>query len=310
MKRKYNENESDARDSRNARAIKRAKFMEESKETQEIQGQEIKEVKEEKEGKISDKTEKTKLAKITEAIITPTKRAQAIIDYLVKAYKIDPDEIQVVGTGDSVYVPKLLDRCDFSDDIMEELSEEFNWLDPSDERAARNRAGQELGRVKACLRKYRVDEDGVVWKPRYGHYTGAVPLHKFASGELCKAEAPVAFQLCEVTDKIVNQETNHIIGTRYRNEDDNIAPHSDKYADLEENSYISSWSFGTTRDLVFEPVDGTRKRFKIALAHGAFFTMGPETNAAFKHSVPKSKTPIKERMSCIFRAVKTYVKSD
>ena len=45
----------------------------------------------------------------------------------------------------------------FSQMAMGKLAAEFKWLDPADKRAAHNRQGRPLGRVKACLRKYGDD---------------------------------------------------------------------------------------------------------------------------------------------------------
>lgn len=128
---------------------------------------------------------------------------------------------------------------------------------------------------------------------------------------LSETASPLTFILCEIIDLIVGQKNNHVIGTKYKNEEDNIARHSDKYADLVEGSFITSLSFGATRDLVFEPVTaGQGKRFTLALTDGALFIMGSRTNEMYTHCVPPSKTPTALRMSLIFRQVAKHVKTD
>lgn len=274
-------------------------------------------------------------------------RVEEIIERLVERFQVQRQDIRIVGAGDSVHVPNLLghlmsldlgkvfktclggqelpvqgDQLASWEPLCDRLEGEFNWLDPEDKRAARNRQSKPLGRMKACLRKPRPRprrgsgasasaQDDVMEMPYYGHYTGAVPLHKYASGPLTLADAPVAFGLCALTDAIVGQPNNHVIGTCYRSQSDHIPPHSDKYQDLVADSYISSWSFWATRSLVFTPVSGAdgqeeRKGFSIDLANGDFLAMGPATNAAYQHSIPPQDQVASERMSVIFRQVATH----
>jgi hypothetical protein len=136
-------------------------------------------------------------------------------------------------------------------------------------------------------------------------------MHKYASKELSEKDTPLTYLLCKLMNEITGQGNNHVIGTRYRNENDNIAPHSDKYGDLVQDSVITSLSFGATRELLFEPIAaGQGARFTIPLENGTLFIMGPRTNAMYTHCVPKSETPTLQRMSLIFRQVKKHVKTD
>ncbi len=88
----------------------------------------------------------------------------------------------------------------------------------------------------------------------------------------------------------------------------------DKYQDLVEDSFITSWSVGETRDLVFTPIkpktgptSTSIKGFTVPLQDGCLFVMGPTSNERYNHSVPVSKTAKGLRESYIFRAVETHV---
>jgi alkylated DNA repair dioxygenase AlkB len=257
----------------------------------------------------------------TKKASSPSSRVKRMIETLVSVFMIALQDIQIVGAGDSIFVPGFLQAVNALKEqypillelaeLMTELAKEFNWLNPADPRAAVNRQGKPMPREKSCKRKARVDANGSLTWPFYGNYPGSRPLHYYASGPLTKTDSPMAFMLCEIIDTVVGSKHNHVLGTKYRNESDQISKHSDKYQDLVEGSFITSLSFGATRDLVFEPVTaGQGKRFTLALTDGALFVMGPKTNAAFTHCVPPSKTPTALRMSLIFRQVTKHVKTD
>jgi alkylated DNA repair dioxygenase AlkB len=248
-------------------------------------------------------------------------RVKRMIETLVSVFMIVLEGIRIVGAGDSILVPGFLQAINALKEqysglpelakLMTELGKEFNWLNPADPRAAVNRQGKPMPRMKACKRKARVDAKGSATWPFYGNYPGSRPLHYYASGPLSETASPLTFMLCEIIDTVVGSKHNHVLGTKYRNESDQISAHSDKYQDLVDGSFITSLSFGATRDLVFEPVTaGQGKRFTLALTDGALFVMGPKTNAAFTHCVPPSKTPTALRMSLIFRQVAKHVKTD
>jgi alkylated DNA repair dioxygenase AlkB len=275
--------------------------------------------------KVATKAVETKAsapAAETKKASSPSSVVKRMIKTLVSVFMIVLEGIQIVGADDSILVPGFFQQAINAlkehypnlpelAELMNKLGKEFNWLNPADPRAAVNRQGKPMPRMKACKRKSRVDAKGNVTWPFYGNYPGSRPLHYYASGPLSETASPLTFMLCEIIDLIVGSKHNHVLGTKYRNETDQISAHSDKYADLVAGSFITSLSFGATRDLVFEPVTaGQGKRFTLALTDGALFIMGSRTNEMYTHCVPPSKTPTALRMSLIFRQVAKHVKTD
>jgi hypothetical protein len=226
--------------------------------------------------------------------------AQQMRERLVKDFTVALDDIQPVGNaGDSFVVRNFLSKLKQPVD-QPLLEKEFKFLDPK--HGPQNRARQKLPRMKACVIKERQD-DGLRL-PYYGHYVGARALHYHASRSL--SESPIVSTLFGVVDGIVGRPHNHVIATKYRDENDNIAWHSDKYHDLVAGSFITSLSFGATRDLSFSLDGGKSVAFALPLAAGDLFVMGPKTNAMYAHSVLPSAEAIEERMSLIFRSVETH----
>lgn len=119
-----------------------------------------------------EQQDNVKRAKIEKKNIDPVfERVQEMKSQLISTFNIEEKKVKILGLGDCVFVEDVFKDQAYTEMLMQGLDKEFSWLQPSDPRAARNRAGQELGRVKACLRKYKISKTGQVLKPRYGNYT-------------------------------------------------------------------------------------------------------------------------------------------
>jgi alkylated DNA repair dioxygenase AlkB len=103
----------------------------------------------------------------------------------------------------------------------------------------------------------------------YKHWSSLPELKEALQG-MCINGKPAAF--------------NHIIGTLYTEQKDEIGAHHDKMRDIREGSDIISLSLGDAREFVLTSEDGVEKQ-RVVLEHGDLFVHGPLTNAQLKHAV-------------------------
>jgi alkylated DNA repair dioxygenase AlkB len=106
---------------------------------------------------------------------------------------------------------------------------------------------------------------------------------------------------------------NHIIGTLYKEEKDEIGAHHDKMKDIREGSDIISLSLGDKREFVLTSEDGDEKQ-RVVLEDGDLFVLGPLTNAQLKHAVLPVKheqlierqgAAVQPRISIVLRDIET-----
>ena len=108
---------------------------------------------------------------------------------------------------------------------------------------------------------------------------------------------------------------NHIIGTLYVEEKDEIGAHHDKTKDIRAGSDIISLSLGDAREFVLTSKDGTEQQ-RVVLEDGDLFVLGPCTNAQLKHAVLPVKDEkiierhvraVDPRISIVLRDIKTQL---
>jgi alkylated DNA repair dioxygenase AlkB len=108
---------------------------------------------------------------------------------------------------------------------------------------------------------------------------------------------------------------NHIIGTLYTEQKDEIGAHHDKMLDIRAGSDIISLSLGDAREFVLTSEDGDEKH-RVVLEDGDLFVLGPLTNAQLKHAVLPVKdeqiierhgAAIEPRISIVLRDIKTQL---
>jgi 2OG-Fe(II) oxygenase superfamily len=107
---------------------------------------------------------------------------------------------------------------------------------------------------------------------------------------------------------------NHIIGTLYTEQKDEIGAHHDKM-DIRAGSDIISLSLGDVREFVLTSKDGVEQQ-RVVLEDGDLFVLGPRTNEILKHAVLPVKdeqiterhgSSIEPRISIVLRDIKTQV---
>ncbi|MCT1531523.1 alpha-ketoglutarate-dependent dioxygenase AlkB [Sphingobacterium daejeonense] len=96
---------------------------------------------------------------------------------------------------------------------------------------------------------------------------------------------------------------NSVLLNRYRNGNDSISWHTDAEKELGRNPVIASVNFGEERVFQLKHLE-TGERIDIPLKHGSLLIMMGELQHYWKHQVPKSKKPMKERINLTFRVIK------
>jgi hypothetical protein len=170
--------------------------------------------------------------------------------------------------------------------------------------------GNELKRGKFFLMAgakdvlYKYGYPGFQWlsMENYKHVS-SLPVLQAALEQLIIDDEPLKF--------------NHIIGTMYEHDTDEIGPHSDRVDDIEPDTDIYSLSFGDIREFeVSSKISGVSH--VTVLRDGDLFVLGPLTNATMNHSLlPVSKeTHIKRsgsvhpRISIVLRQIHTKVSQE
>jgi len=96
---------------------------------------------------------------------------------------------------------------------------------------------------------------------------------------------------------------NSVLLNRYRSGSDSISWHTDAEKELGENPVIASVNFGAERTFQLKHKD-TKERIDIVLKHGSLLIMKGELQHYWKHQIPKTKKPVKERINLTFRLIK------
>jgi alkylated DNA repair dioxygenase AlkB len=108
---------------------------------------------------------------------------------------------------------------------------------------------------------------------------------------------------------------NHIIGTLYVEQKDEIGAHHDKVLDIREGSNIISLSLGDARESALTSEDGVEQQ-RVVLENGDLFVLGPLTNAQLKHAVlpvneeriiERNGKAIEPRISIVLRDIQTQL---
>lgn len=203
------------------------------------------------------------------------------------------------------------------------------WTDPSNPDFMYR--GKQLRRQKLFLsRSYDVNPDvnappSILHKYGYpGFQYGSMKSYRpfEAIPEVC------AFANMLERDMLFNGEPvliNHIIGTKYRDSEDNIGFHSDKVTDIAPGSPIISLSLGETREFHLglpDPEDpkSTLLTDVFVLHSGDLFVLGPLTNMQYRHAVVPvadeveiqrdPNVAIQPRISIVMRNIATTITSE
>ena len=87
----------------------------------------------------------------------------------------------------------------------------------------------------------------------------------------------------------------------YRSGQDSVAPHNDHLHELAHGRPIALLSLGATRRMTIRAKQPPRRAFHMDLDRGSLFVMSYDTQIHYDHGIPKSTTPVGERISLAFR---------
>ena len=105
-------------------------------------------------------------------------------------------------------------------------------------------------------------------------------------------------------EEVAGVKFNSVLINLYRNGQDSVSWHSDDESELGKNPIIGSVSFGEARRFQFKhKTNKSLDKVEIALTHGSFLIMKGSTQHFWKHQIPKTSKPLRERINLTFRIV-------
>jgi len=100
---------------------------------------------------------------------------------------------------------------------------------------------------------------------------------------------------------------NSVLANLYRDGHDAMGWHSDDERELGPRPVIASLSLGATRRFVLKAreadADGRFARHVLELPHGSLLVMRGDTQARFRHALPRTARPVGPRINLTFRKI-------
>lgn len=137
------------------------------------------------------------------------------------------------------------------------------------------------------------------------------------------SEHPLISGIQQLIETQFGHRTNHVIGTVYYNQNDNIGWHDDKTATIDPTVPIYIFSFGQQRPLSIrqKPTETIKDRFgkqigersdppvicQVPMEQGSLCILGHQTNSSCQHAILPTNQLIGKRISLIFRKVVNVV---
>ncbi|WP_414638584.1 alpha-ketoglutarate-dependent dioxygenase AlkB family protein [Arenimonas sp.] len=97
---------------------------------------------------------------------------------------------------------------------------------------------------------------------------------------------------------------NSVLANLYRNGQDAMGWHSDDEPELGTRPVIASLSLGGTRRFAFKHRRDPTKKFALDLAHGSLLIMSGDTQANWRHALPRTARTVAPRLNLTFRRIK------
>ena len=102
---------------------------------------------------------------------------------------------------------------------------------------------------------------------------------------------------------LTNLEFTHCLANLYRDGQDSMGWHSDDEKELGKEPVIASLSFGGKRKFQMKHKSRKEMKFQIEPEHGSLLIMAGQTQASWKHQIPKTKKEVGIRVNLTFRII-------
>lgn len=104
-------------------------------------------------------------------------------------------------------------------------------------------------------------------------------------------------------DEAAGVAMNSVLANLYRDGRDAMGWHSDDEPELGTRPVIASLSLGGTRRFVFRHRRLPALKHELALEHGSLLLMSGDTQADWKHALPRTARPVPPRINLTFRRI-------
>src|SRR5262245_54246117 len=161
---------------------------------------------------------------------------------------------------------------------------------------------------------------GVPWKQERGRFGPQPRLTAFYADDgvtyrysgVTHTGFPWTPELLEVKRRIeaVSQSAfNSLLLNFYRDGQDSMGFHADDERELGEDPVVGSVSLGGVRKFVIKHRT-SKESLSYQLAHGSLLVMGGSCQRFWVHAVPKTETPVAERINLTFRLILALAAAD
>ena len=114
---------------------------------------------------------------------------------------------------------------------------------------------------------------------------------------------PELARLRERLDTELGIGFNSVLANLYRDGRDCMGWHSDDEAELGLAPVIASVSLGATRRFVLKHRGEPQRKLEIVLPHGSLLVMSGATQRNYRHALPRTAKPVRERINLTFRRI-------
>lgn len=104
-------------------------------------------------------------------------------------------------------------------------------------------------------------------------------------------------------DEAAGVAMNSVLANLYRDGRDAMGWHSDDEPELGPRPVIASLSLGGTRRFVFRHRREPERKYELPLGHGSLLLMKGDTQADWKHALPRTARPVAPRINLTFRRI-------
>ena len=105
-------------------------------------------------------------------------------------------------------------------------------------------------------------------------------------------------------DAVAGVVMNSVLANLYRDGKDAMGWHSDDEPELGPRPVIASLSLGGTRRFAFKHRRDPAKKFALDLPHGSLLLMSGDTQANWRHALPRTTRTVPPRLNLTFRRIK------